>query len=500
MDRENNNKLDRSLENNIEMIKTIFSNDDTLICRLFENKQNKKLRCCIIFIAGMTDSKIVYESIIQPILRAEQLIDERNILDDLHYKVIESANVERISNIDKILETIMSGDALLLVDGEQEGLIISAQGWQSRAIEEPESEKALRAPREGFTESLTVNLTLLRRKLKTPDLKFNFRTFGVRSSTKACICYIDGIVNKEILQELNRRLDHIDIDGILATGYIQELISDHPFSIFDTVDYTERPDIIAGKLLEGRVALFVDNTPFVITVPHIFIEYFQANEDYYENFYAGSIARMFRIIGFILTISVPAAFVALVSFHQELIPTPLALTILAARKDIPFPSVVAALLLTIVFEMLREAGARMPTYIGQALSIVGALVIGQAAVDARVVSAPMVIIIAFSSITSLMLTRIRIASLILKIIFMILVAFFGIYGLIFGITGLLIHLFEMRSFGIPYMYNLDITSFSTQELKDIYIRAPWTYMNKRPKFLSPKNIIRKSFRDGSRRV
>jgi spore germination protein KA len=233
-------------------------------------------------------------------------------------------------------------------------------------------------------------------------------------------------------------------------------------------------------------------------VPHLLIEDFQINEDYYEGYLGGSIARMLRIVGFALTITVPALFIALTAFHQELIPTPLLLSIMAARKGIPFPIVVAALGMIIVFELLREAGARMPTYIGQSLSIVGALVIGQAAVEARIVSAPMVIVIAFSSITSLMISGLRTAALILRIVFVLLASFLGIYGLVFGIIGLLIHLFEMRSFGIPYMYNLDIVSFEFQDLKDTYIRAPWLYMKNSPKFIAVKNIIRKS--SGGRRV
>lgn len=497
-DRSNETKLDISLEQNIAVYKNIFSNDDTLVYRRIENQQNTRIKCCAIFIDGMANSETIYESIIKPIVQNELLNDEKSILDELNYKVIVSNDVERTADVNKIVESVIGGDTLLLIDGEPEALIINTKGWQFRAVEEPESEKATRAPREGFTESLMVNLSLLRRKLKIPDLKFNFRTLGVKSRTKACVCYIKGIANEKILQELERRLDSIDIDGILGTGYIQELISDSPFSPFNTMGFTERPDVIASKLLEGRIAIFVDNTPFVLTVPHLLIEDFQINEDYYEGYLGGSIARVLRIFSFTLTITVPALFIALTSFHQEMIPTPLLLSILAARKGIPFPLVFSALSMIIVFEILREVGARMPTYIGQALSIVGALVIGQAAVDARIVSAPMVIVIAFSSITSLMISSLRTAALILRIIFLLLASFFGVYGLVFGITGLLIHLFEMRSFGIPYMYNLDIMSFEFQDLKDVYIRAPWHYMKSRPKFIAVKNIIRKS--SGGRRV
>lgn len=485
-------KLFSSLEKNLTMLKETFKNDDTFIYRNIESQENKRIRCCIFYIDGMVKEETIDTSIIRPIVENKFLANKKNILDYLYTKVILSNNLEKTSKMDKVLESLLGGNTLLLVDGELEGIIIETKGWQTRVIEEPESEKAARAPREGFTESLLTNLSLVRRKLKTTDLKLNFRTLGVRSHTKICIGYIDGIANDKILQTLNKRLDDIDIDAILSSGYIQELISDSPTSIFETVGYTERPDIIAAKLLEGRIAIFIDGTSFVLTVPHIFLEYFQSNEDYYESFYTGSIIRLLRITGFIITITIPGIYVAVTTFHQEMIPTSLLLSIITARKGIPIPISVEALVMIIIFEMLKEAGARMPTYIGQALNIVGALVIGQAAVEARFVSAPMVIVIAFSSITSLMISKIKTSALILRVIYLISASIFGIYGMVAVTIGLLIHLSGIYSFGVPYMANLDVISLDFQDLKDSYIRAPWWYMQNRPRFIAAKNIIRKS--------
>ncbi len=485
-------KLFSSLEKNLNMFKEKFKGDDTFIYRSFENQENKNVKCCVFYIEGMVNDEKIYDGIIRSIIECKHLTDNKNVLDYFYSKVIISDNLEKTVSMNKILEAILGGDTLLLVDGENEGIIIESKGWQTRAIDEPESEKATKAPREGFTESMFINLSLIRRKLKTPDLKLSFRTLGVRSHTKICIGYIDGIANEKILKELNKRLDDIDIDAILGSGYIQELISDNPTSLFETIGYTERPDIIAAKLLEGRIAIFIDGTPFALTVPHIFIEYFQSNEDYYDGFYTGSIIRLLRILGFIMTIFIPGLYIAITAFHQEMIPTPLLLSIIIARSGIPFPISVEALVMIIIFEMLKEAGARMPTYIGQTLNIVGALVIGQAAVEARFVSAPMVIVIAFSSITSLMISKIKTAALILRIIYLIAASFFGIYGMVAVTIGLLIHLFGVYSFGVPYMANLDVISFDFQDLKDTYIRAPWWYMKNRPRFIAVKNIIRKS--------
>lgn len=495
---ENNgeNQYQTSLEQNIKILKEIFINDDTIIYRRFQNQSNNAIRCCIIFADGMVNNRIVNENIIQPIVVNELLRDEKDVIDSLQYGVIEANNIEKTADMYKVAESIINGDTALFAEGEKEALIINTKGWQNRSITEPETEKVLRGPREGFTESLIINITLIRRKLKTPDLKFIFRTIGMMSRTKACICYIDGIANEKILKEFEKRLDSIEIDGALDTGYIEELIADAPLSLFKTIGSTERPDIVAGNLLEGRIGLVLDGTPSVLTIPFLFVEFFQSNEDYYTNYYTASISRLLRNTSFLLTISVPAVYLALITFHQEMIPTNLLMSISAARQGMPFPTIVEALGMLTVFEILREAGARMPTFIGQSLSIVGALVIGQAAVEARFISAPMIIVIAFSGITGLMISKMKGAVFALRLIFLLLSAFLGLYGFIFGITGLLIHLFEMRSFGVPYMSSL--TSFNPQDFKDTVIRAPWWYMKYRPKFIAARNKVRK--KPGGRKI
>jgi spore germination protein KA len=487
-------QFNTSLEQNIKMLKEIFSNDNTIIYRRFENQKNKTIRCCIIFADGMVNNEIINENIIQPIVGNTLLNYEKGMIDSLQYGVIISNDVEKTSDVYLAIEAILGGDTVLFIEGASEVLVIGTKGWQVRSITEPENEKVLRGPREGFTESLIVNLALIRRKLQTPELKFIFRTLGVRSNTRACVCYIEGIANGKILQELNKRLDNVQIDGILDTGYLEELLSDAPLSMFKTLGSTERPDVVAGKLLEGKIALVVDGTPFVLTVPYLFIEHFQSNEDYYISYYSASISRVLRGCSFLFSISIPAVYVALVTFHKEMIPTPLLMSVAAARQGMPFPTVIEAIGMLIVFEILREAGARMPTFIGQALSIVGAIVIGQAAVDARLVSSPMIIVIAFSGITGLVINKMKGAVFILRLVFILLASVFGLYGYVFGVTGWLIHLFQLRSFGIPYMYNL--TSFDPEDLKDTVIRAPWWYMKYRPKLIATKNMVRLS--SGSR--
>ncbi|AZV57622.1 spore germination protein [Clostridium sp. AWRP] len=482
--------LSNSLQSNVSLIKEIFNDDDTLVVRYFENQKNNSVKCCIIFLQEMIDNETINTNIIKPIIESTYLNEEHSNIENILNHIIFSNNVNKTNDVNKIIESILNGNTVLFLGSESEALIVSTIGWKSREIKEPEGEKTIRGPREGFTESLMVNISMVRRKLLTPDLKFKFRVLGTRTQTKICLCYIDGIVNNKILDELNKRLNSIDIDGTLASGYIQELINDEPFSPFKTIGNTERPDIVAAKLLEGRIAIMVDATPIVLTVPHIFIELFQANEDYYINFYFSSISRLLRILSFIITISLPSLFIALTTFHIEAIPTPLAISISAARQDVPFPTVVEALGLLLTFEILRETGVRMPNQIGQAFSIVGALVLGQAAVDARFVSAPMIIVIALTGITGLAIPKVKGASILLRIILLIFSSILGLYGFIFGIIGLMIHLFKMRSFGVPYM--LSLMTLKPQDLKDTAIRAPWFYMKYRPKFIAANNLIRKS--------
>lgn len=269
---------------------------------------------------------------------------------------------------------------------------------------------------------------------------------------------------------------------MLDSNYIAEFIKDAPYSPFKTIGSTERPDVVAAKLLEGRIALFLDGTPVVLTLPYLFIENFQSNDDYYLNYYYASISRLIRIFGFWLSISIPAIYVALTTFHQELLPVNLVQSISTARNGVPLPTVLEAILMVIVFEILRETGLRTPQGIGQALSIVGALVIGQAAVDARLISAPMIIIVALSGITGIMLPKIKGAIIYMRFGLLILSSIIGLYGYTLGILLMIIHLFTIRSFGIPILGSKEEGVMVMEE--DLVIRAPWWDMLKRPMFMS----------------
>ncbi|AEY68029.1 spore germination protein, GerA family [Clostridium sp. BNL1100] len=478
-----------SLEENISLFKNIFKDDQTLITREFQNKSVKEAKCCIVYISGMINTEVVNENIIQPVLRnnlAED-INVNNLLEALKENVIVSNNVKIETDINKMVSSIIKGDTLFILEGYDKGLVIGSKGWEKRSIEEPESSKVVRGPREGFTESLTVNLSLVRRKIQNPDLKFKFRELGERTHTSICICYVEGLAIEEVLTELDQRLNKIKIDGILDSGYIQELIKDAPYSPFETVGAYERPDVVASKLLEGRVALFVDGSPFVLTMPFTGGENFQASEDYYNNYIFANINRLIRGFTAVTSTTIPAIFLALVTFHQEMLPTPLLVSISSSRQGVPFPTSLSLFIMLFIFDILREVGTRMPGPVGQAVNIVGTLVLGQAAVQAKLVSAPVIIITALTGITTLINMNIIGSTIVFRTFYLLGASFLGIYGLLMCIIVMYLHMMSIRSFGIPYM--MGSTRAKNHDGQDAWIRAPWWDMTLRPKIFS-KDLTR----------
>lgn len=517
-------KIEKSLDKNIQIINELFRDVDTLITRLIQpnqsicgtndNSQNKQKQSktlskennnqnvsqnsgnsesqnnnsnpppkyFIAHIDGLVDSFMVNENIIKPLLLLNHTNSQPNSVDYIMNSLILISEIKKVNTYKDVVESITYGDTLLLIDGCQEALILNTKSFKIRAINEPENEKNLAGPREGFTESLITNLSLIQRKVRSNELKCKFYKVGKRTNTQICICYIDSIVNKEVLKLLYKRLDRIDIDGVLDTHYITEFIMDNPHSPFRTVGYTEKPDVVVGKILEGRIAVLVDGSPDVITVPYLFIENFQNSEDYYLNFYYTSFARMIRYIGFFLTILVPAIYISLEAYHHEIIPTTLLVNMAIERTNVPLPAIVELIILLMVFDILKETGIRMPSGVGQALSIVGALVVGQAAVDAKMVAAPMTIVVGLTGITSLLVPKMNAPTIYIRTLLLLLSAAFGFVGFILGFAMVLTHLVNLYSFGISQF--VSNRRLNTETVKDIPIRAPWWKLKKRPFYLT----------------
>ncbi|MGI6123176.1 MAG: spore germination protein [Acetivibrionales bacterium] len=486
-------ELKKSIEDNVNLFKRIFQGDDTVTVRYFANQEQGKIKFCIIYIDGMVDVETANRNIIQPIVQSTFPKNFEGNMDVILEQVVLSNHAEKICNVDELVMRIIRGESVLLMDKSDEALVICTKGWKSRSINEPENEKAQRGSREGFVEPILVNLSMIRRKLATPNLKIKNMVLGKESKTNVSVCYLENIVNKQILNELFDRLNNINNDSILASGYISELIEDSPYSLFDKIGSTEKPDVAAAQLLEGRIVVVVDGTPTVLTVPFLFEEYFKAQDDYYINFYYSTISRILRLISFIITIIAPAFYVAIMTFHQEMIPSPLLYSLSAAREGVPFPTIVETIGLLFVFEILREAGLRIPIQVGQALSILGALVLGSAAVEARIVSAPVIITVSLSGLTGLMTIKIKGPVITLRFVMVLLASFLGLYGLVFGIMGIVLHLCSLRSFGVPYL--LAFTSLKTEDIKDTVMRPPIWFIKKRPAFISGKNKVRMSEKD-----
>ncbi len=488
-----------SLMQNIAMLKEIFKNDDTIKFREFDNKYSKALKYCVIYADGMINKQMVDEYIIEKLMstnfediKTQQILSPENILDIIIKKVIIVGEGKKSKDIDETLKDMMYGDTIVLIDGIPETLVFDTKGWPVRAIAEPPSEKVVRGSREGFTESIMSNTTLIRRRVRNKDLKFEFMEIGTRTKTKVAVCYIEGLAKEEILKELKTRLQNINIDGVIESQYIDEYIKDAPLSLFKTIGNTESPDVVSGKLLEGRIAVLCDGTPFVLTLPYIFLEYFQVYEDYYNNYIYSSFNRLLRFLAFFLGVSVPALYIAVTAYHQELIQTSLLLSIYSSRLGIPFPIVVEAIVMLIGFDILREAGTRLPQPVGQAVSIVGALILGDAAVNARIISAPMVIIVAMTGISSFLIPKMIGVFMVVRLILLILASLLGLYGYMFGVMGLFIYLVSLRSFGVPYMASMaNISNISSETIRDAAIRVPWWLMNYRPNLI-PKDRRRQN--------
>ena len=480
-----NGEFSASLDKNIAIVKQLFCDVDIVRYKLIETDKENRMRYFIVFFDGLVDSEIINDNIVAPLMNVP-ISSKGSSIDALLNGIVEVGESSKIDCFKQVVESVTYGDTVLFVDGCNQAAALSTKQFSLRSISEPDNEKVLSGPREGFAESIMQNLSLIVRRVRTHELKTKMLTVGKRTNTSVCICYLDSLIDKNILAELYRRLNAIDIDGVLDANYITELIRDHRYSPFRTTGYTERPDVVVGKLLEGRIAIFVDGTPNVLTIPYLFIENFQSSEDYYFSYYYTSFARILRIAAFFLTIAVPGIYIAIVAFHQEMLPLQLLIKIALERQSVPLPAAVEAVIMLAVFDVLRETGVRMPSNIGQALSIVGALVIGQAAVEASLVAAPMIIVVAATGITSLLVPKLNAPIIYCRLLLLFLSSVVGFFGFTLGLALLLIHICKLSSFGVDQISLKG--SFTFQSNKDIFIRAPWWSMIERPDNLSPDKV------------
>lgn len=384
------------------------------------------------------------------------------------------------ADLPKLVRGVLNGDSLIIVEGASRAVLLATPGWEHRAVEEPTTETVIRGPREGFTESFVTNCSLLRRRLRDPRLCIEDMEIGTATGTRVGIVYLRGVCKASLVAEARRRLGRIKTAAVIDSGIIEEFIEDTPYSPFPQTKSTERPDVVAAAVLEGRMGILVDGTPFALVVPTFLIDMMQAPDDYYERYPIITMIRFLRWVFALLALTGPSLYVALTTFHPQMLPTQLLLSMASTREGVPFPAVIEALLMEVAFEALREAGIRLPKPIGQAISIVGALVIGQASVQAGIVSPIMVIVVAITGIASFIVPKFSaaIALRMLRFPLLLLAGSFGAYGLTLGLVVIACHLTTLRSFGAPYMAPL--APLLPADLDDTLARAPHWANRDRP--------------------
>jgi len=480
-----------------EVKKRFGNNNSDIIYREFVAGGCDGVPMALVFIDGMVDKNSINDSILKTLLVQVHQIppDAREGKRDpeqwVKSALLAIGEVKEVSTVDEVVEAVLSGDAPLLVDGMTSAIVTGVKGWPTRSIAEPDTEAIVRGAREGFTETLRVNTALIRHRLKSPDLRVEPFRLGERTKTDVAFLYIKGLADEKIINEVRTRLRSIKVDGILDSGYIEQFIEDHPFSPFPQVGNTERPDRVVSYLLEGRMAIIVDGSPFALILPSEMNTFMQSPEDYYDRPFTVLFLRVVRLIASIGALLLPSFYVAVTTFHPELLPTPLALSIAAGREGKPFPPVIEVLLMEFVFETLREAGVRLPRPFGQAVGIVGAIVIGQASVTAGLVSPLLLIIVSLTAIATFAFPSFLVANSIriLRFPLIFLAAASGLYGIVWGLIFLTVHLMTLRSFGVPYFYPWAPSS-GRAILRDTLIRAPLWSMRKRPDAVRPQDIIR----------
>lgn len=480
-------QLSRDLNENVALFNDILGKNRDFVLREFSIGTHEKIRFALLYFEGLVYREYINEYILKPLMFESHLFSTKEFqrgksITSLGERLVSISCTQIVTKIDDVLNNCLYGDTILLADGFAEALALNTKGWENRGIEEPKTEALVRGAREGFTETIGLNTALLRRRIHHPDFVIEEMQIGEKTRTKVCIAYLNGVVNPEVVEEVRKRLGRIKTDAILESGYLEQYIEDAPFSIFPTVANSERPDTVAAKILEGRVAIITDGTPIVLTVPALFASSFQSPEDYYSRPYYASLIRWIRYLCFFITTSAPAVYVALTTFHQELIPTPLLITMAAASEGTPFPALVEVLLMGVIFEILREAGIRLPRPIGSAISIVGALVIGESAVSAGLIGAPMVIVVSLTAIASFVIPAQTDAVTILRFILIFAAGFMGAFGIFIVFLALLIHLASLRSFGVPYF--APFAPVNLPAMQDTMVRVPLWAQITRPKMLS----------------
>lgn len=479
-------KLSKNLKQNVDVIEKVFQDCEDIIKRRFFVGENKKSEIYMVYTDNIVDGNTIEDFIMTNVMNRSALQDGKaGMLKALHDEVIAVGEMKEIDTFTEVFDAVLLGDTVLLMDGNKFALQASTKNFPTRGVNEAKTEVVVQGPKDAFTELASTNIVLIRRRIRDTNLKVKRKKIGKRSKTDVAVLYMEDLVRENILTEVMRRLDRIEIDGILDSGYVEQFLEKRWLSPFPQLQMTERPDKAASAILEGRIVVVVDNTPCVVVVPATLNVFFQAAEDYYDRWEIMSFIRLMRYVAAVLAVILPGLYIAMTAYHPYMLPSALALKIAETRQNIPFPAVGEVLIMELAFELLREAGIRLPSPVSSTIGIVGGIIIGQAAVEAGIVSPSVVIVAAMTGICTFVIPNVAIVSglRLTKYLVIFLSAVLGLYGLWLGVIILLIHLAGLTSFGIPFLYPFCSASVNDySDLKDSIFRFPLFMMKKRPIF------------------
>ncbi len=504
------NKIDMELSNdldiNIKNVEHLFKDCMDIVKREVNINKNRPFRIYGVYTDGLVNREILENFLLSKVFEYKNLNGE--IFDSpkgpvqlilQHFSA--TFDVREVEKMDDMISAVLSGDTAIFVEGSKTGIVIATRGWPARGVSEPTSESVVRGPRDGFTETIRFNTVLVRRRIRDTKLKVKAISCGTRSRTDVMVMYVEDIAKPELVDEVMNRLEKYVIDAIFDSGYIEQLIEDSWKSPFSQTQATERPDKFASSLLEGKVGILVDNSPFGIIVPATLAAYYQASEDYYQRWHIMSFTRILRYLVSFLSFALPGIYIATLDFQPAMIPTAFAISIAASREGITFSTVMEIIIMELIFELFREAGIRAPGSIGHVIGLVGGIVIGQAAVDAHIISPMIIIIVALTAICTFAIPDYSLTSSfrMIRYLFIILSAIFGLYGFLIAMLIMLIHLSSLESFGVPYLspFNISVNN-RAKELKDTILRFPTFMQNTRPVFARTMQRIRLRVNDDKR--
>jgi len=492
--------ISESLDANLKKTKADFGAANDLLIREVTLQDVKKTKAAIIGIDGLINATDAQQFVIHLLTVDLSIIDDRlpknsnAIFDFLLDSRISMFDANQGESVEQLYDNILNGHIIVLVDGVARFMMFDCKGWQSRSVAHPLNEKSLWGPQDSFVETIRFNTALLRRRLRDPRLRFDAHSVGRITKTDVFVAYIDGLTNPEFVKIANERIKAIDIDTITNSYQLIELIEDKHRTLLPRLIETERPDRVMKSLSEGQVAIFIDGSPYAILGPFYFTSAFSAIDDYYNHPILATFKRIMRYLAFFVVVLVPGLYIALSTFHQEMIPTSLLITIINQRSSNPFSTFVEILIITLLFEIIREASLRKPDAVGDSMTIVGSLIIGTNIVESGLVSYVAVIIGSITTISSFILssTRVNVAARLYTLAFMIIGATFGFYGITLAFIILISHIASLTSFNQAYM--APMAPFNLSDQKDQIIKVPLQWMKKRPKIFNPLDSIRSNLK------